>query len=145
MSVTATTPKIYPNCYFRIKVPDYDTIGSFTECSGLEFRFEVTQYSEGGNNDSVFQLPGNLMYPNLIFSGGMCDQDKLQKWVWKTRIDPELKEVTLQFLDAAGTVLRTWTFADAFPVSWRGPSFTASGGSVATEVLEIAHSGLKGA
>jgi phage tail-like protein len=145
MTATAAAPVPYPVCYFEIKVPDYDTIGHFTECSGLEFRFEVMQYAEGGNNDSVHHLPGNLSYPNLVLTGGMTDQDKLQKWVWKTRVDPELKELTLTWRDAPGTTLRTWTFADAFPVSWRGPDFAAGSTAFATERLEIAHGGIKGA
>src|SRR3712207_4156910 len=119
---TASAPVAHPVCFFQIKVPDYDTVGQFSECSGLEFRFEVMQYAEGGNNDSVYQLPGNLSYPNLVLTGGLTDQDKLQKWVWKTRTDPELKEVTLTWYDQmTDKPLRTWTFADAFPVAWSGP------------------------
>ena len=144
MTATASAPIARPVCYFEIRVPEYDTIGHFTECQGLEFRFEVMQYAEGGNNDSVHQLPGNLTYPNLVFTGGMTDQDKLQKWVWKTRVDPELKEVTLTWNDQRGQPLRTWTFADAFPVAWSGPTFAAASTSLATERLEIAHGGITG-
>ena len=141
----ATKPIAYPTCFFGIKVPDYDTVGHFTECSGLEFRFEVMTYAEGGNNDSIHQLPGNLSYPNLVLTGGMTDQDKLQKWVWKTRVDPELKEITLTWYDnLTGTELRTWTVADAFPVSWSGPNFSAASNAIGSERLEIAHGGIKG-
>jgi phage tail-like protein len=137
-------PAVFPSCYFIIKVPGYETIGMFTACSGLEIEFEVLQYAEGGNHEFVHQLPGNLRYPNLVLSRGLTDQDSLRKWLWKTRNEPELKEVTLQFQDQKRTVLQTWTFADAFPVRWTGPTFAADSSSIAVESLEIAHSGMAG-
>jgi phage tail-like protein len=140
----APNPQIFPSCYFQIKVPDYDTIGMFTTCTGLEIEFEVFQYAEGGNHEFVYQLPGNLRYPNLVLTRGMTDAKNLREWVWKTRAEPELKELTIEFRDQQQKVLQTWTFNDAFPVRWHGPSFGADSMSIATETLEIAHGGLKG-
>jgi len=135
---------LFPTCYFQITVPGYDTIGLFTSCTGLEIEFEIFQYAEGGNHEFVHQLPGNLRYPNLVLTRGLTNQDSLRKWVWKTRNEPELKEVTLQFHDQSKRVLQTWTFADAFPVRWNGPTFAADSSSIAVESLEIAHSGMAG-
>jgi phage tail-like protein len=134
-----------PTCYFLLKVPGIDTIGQFTQCSGMELEFEVLEYAEGGNNESVYRLPGHVRYPNLVLTRGLTNQDALEQWLWKTRNEPELKEITLQLLDSTKTVIRTWTFADAFPIRWQGPTFMAAGSDIATEVLEIAHAGLAGA
>ena len=134
-----------PSCYFLLKVPGIDTIGSFTHCTGMELEFEVLEYAEGGNHESVYRLPGHVRYPNLVLTRGLTDQDALHAWLWKTRNEPELKEITVQFQDHTKKVLRTWTFADAFPVRWHGPTFSASSSDLATEVLEIAHAGMKGA
>ena len=136
--------KVFPTCYFLVKVPGIDTVGLFNHCSGLEIKFDVFQYAEGGNHEFVHQLPGDLTYPNLVLSRGLTDQDNLRKWVWATRNEPELKEVKLQFLDHGRNVLQTWSFTDAFPVRWSGPSFGADDGSIAMETLEIAHHGMLG-
>jgi len=131
--------------FFTVAAPGIDQIGLFMECHGLEMSFEVMQYAEGGNNDSVHQLPGRLAYPNLVLTRGMTDEDALFKWFEQTRTKAERKEITLTLQDARGNGVRTWTFADAFPVRWTGPRFAAEGTTVATETLEIAHGGLKGA
>jgi phage tail-like protein len=39
--------------------------------------------------------------------------------------------------------VRTWSFADAFPIKWAGPNLNASSNQVATETLEIVHGGLQ--
>jgi phage tail-like protein len=127
---------------FTLSIPDIDTIGYFSECSGLELSFEVYEYREGGNNDMVHRLPGSLQYPNLILSRGLTNEDALLKWFWATHTEAQRKEVTLTL--NVGNSSRVWTFADAFPVRWTGPQqLSADGVSVATETLEIAHSGLK--
>jgi phage tail-like protein len=126
---------------FVLRIPDIDTIGAFAHCSGLEISTEVYEYREGGNNDVIHRLPGRIQYPNLILSRGLTAEDALLRWFQATQSKAETKEVTLTL--SAGGVRRVWTFADAYPVRWTGPSIDASGASVATESLEIAHSGLK--
>ena len=61
--------------------------------------------------------------------------------VLATSSGAERKEITLTL--KTGDAERTWTFADAFPVRWTGPQIDANGSSIATETLEIAHTGLK--
>jgi phage tail-like protein len=126
---------------FVLKIPDIDTVGFFMHCSGLELTFDVYEYQEGGNNDFVHRLPGGLRYPNLVLSRGLTREDVLLKWFWATHTKAERKEITLTL--ATADVERTWTFTDAFPVRWVGPQIDSSGAEIATEMLEIAHAGLK--
>jgi phage tail-like protein len=133
-----------PVCLFVVKVPDIDTIGLFTQCSGLEMKVEVLEYAEGGNNEFVHQLPGQVSYPNLILERGLTNEDAILKWFNATRTQPQLKEVTITFQTHMQQPIRTFTFADAFPVRWTGPSSHAGASGIALEMLEIAHSGLKG-
>jgi phage tail-like protein len=142
MSTTAAQNRSAITTYnFKVTIPDIDTIGYFAECRGLELSFEIYQYREGGNNDFVHQLPGRIMYPNLILSRGLTNEDALLKWFWTTATKAEKKELTLTL--ASGDITRTWTFVDAFPVKWNGPSCSQGQHGVATESLEIAHTGLK--
>ena len=126
---------------FVLKIPDIDTIGFFLHCSGLELSFDTYEYHEGGNNDFVHRLPGGLHYPNLILSRGLTNEDALLRWFAATQTEAQRKEVTLTL--TGGSVTRTFTFADAYPVKWTGPQLDAGGSDLATETLEIAHSGLK--
>jgi phage tail-like protein len=126
---------------FVLKIPDIDTIGFFHECSGLQLSFEVLEYREGGNNDFVHHLPGRIQYPNLMLSRGLTNEDALLKWFWATHTEAQRKEVTLTF--GGGDVSRSWTFVDAFPVKWTGPSGNHGEQSIAVETLEVAHAGLK--
>ena len=53
----------------------------------------------------------------------------------------ERKDITLTL--KSGNSERKWTFAEAFPVRWSGPTADVNGGGIATETLEIVHSGIK--
>jgi phage tail-like protein len=117
------------------------TLGWFTRCTGLELTFEVYDYREGGNNDFVHRLPGGVRYPNLVLSRGLTDEEAFLKWLWATHTKAERKEITLT-LKSAGKQ-RSWAFADAFPVRWTGPEMGSHESGIATETLEIAHSGLR--
>ena len=80
---------------FVLRIPDIDTVGFFMQCSGLELSFDVYEYHEGGNNDFVHRLPGNLRYPNLVLSRGLTREDTLLKWFLATSSGAERKEITL--------------------------------------------------
>jgi phage tail-like protein len=133
-----------PVCLFVVRVPDIDTIGLFTSCSGLEIKIDVLEYPEGGNNEFVHQLPGQVSYPNLILERGLTNEDAVLQWFNATRTQAQLKEVTVTFQTHMQQPIRTFTFADAFPVRWTGSPAQAGSATIAFETLEIAHSGLKG-
>ncbi len=119
-------------------------IGRFQQCTGLEMSFEVYEYAEGGNNEFVHRLPGRLRYPNLVLTFGMTDDKALYKWFWDTRTQVDRKEIRVRLMkDNTRDAVRAWSFADAFPVRWTGPVLESASASLATEVLEIAHAGLK--
>jgi phage tail-like protein len=134
---------ITPVSLFVVKVRDIDTVGMFTRCSGLELQFDVLEYAEGGNNEFVHQLPGQLRYPNLVLTRGLTNQDAVFKWFSATRSQPQLKEVAVTFQTQRQQAIRTFTFADAFPVRWSGPAAEAGSAGAPFETLEIAHGGLK--
>ena len=134
--------KLISDHNFKVSVSGL-AIGTFKSCSGLMMRFEVFDWAEGGNNEFIHQLPGRLQYPNLILEAGLTDDDAIQKWLWQTRTQPELKEITIELQSQDGKNRRAWTFADAWPVSWSGPTIAAASSGMGEEMLEVAHSGLK--
>ena len=119
------------------------TVGVFRQCTGLELYLDVYEYREGGRNDFVHRLPGQLNYPNLVLSWGMTDNKALFDWFEATRRKANRMAVTVTLGIQPHT--RSWTFSDAFPVRWTGPQLDVGRGEIATETLEIAHGGLRAA
>src|ERR1700729_1178478 len=122
-------------------------LGIFKGLSGLEVSFEVLEYREGGNNDSVHRLPGRVTYPNLVCSWGLVNDATLLQWFMKTHDQAQPQEMTLTLTAKQGDLTETarkFTFADAIPVRWSGPQLLSDNNNPQTwgETLEIAHSGL---
>lgn len=129
--------------HFVLKITPDVPIGAFREITGLQMEREVLEYPEGGNNDFVHKLLGRVKWPNLVLKRGVTNQDELMKWFWDTRDTPQPRLITVQLVDTAFTVMRTWAFKDAYPVKWIGPNLNAGSDSAATEQLEVVHAGLE--
>ncbi len=127
---------------FTLAIPGL-TIGAFVECTGLGLEIEVLEYNEGGNNEFVHKLPGRVKYPNIVLKRGITHEDALLKWVSATRTQAERKEVTITLNAADGSSVRAWSFDGAYPVKWTGPGLNPGSGEVATESLEIVHTGMR--
>ena len=143
--MTEPHKELFPRHVFTVEIPNLGPVGYFLNCHGLELEFEVLTYAEGGNNELVHHLPGRLMYPNLSLSAGMTVDEKLINWFAETKTKATKQEITLTLHIEGSDTKRRWTFVDAFPVKWTGPSLESSSGDVATETLLIAHGGLKAA
>jgi phage tail-like protein len=127
---------------FKVELPGVD-IGRFRECSGLTAEVEVKDYMEGGVNDRVHKLPTRMKYPNIVLKRGVTFEDALLEWLWKTQREAQRVNVTISLIGPDGKPVRSWAFAEAFPVKWTGPTLNASSSQVATETLEIVHAGLQ--
>ena len=126
-------------------------IGRFMEVSGLEVEVTVEDLEEGGQNSFVHRLPGRMSWPHVIFKRGMTESDALFTWLNKSSgegfagNENKLVKATgaVTAIDASGTRLRSWDFADVFPVRWKGPDFETNSNDPLEEELEIAHHGFR--
>jgi phage tail-like protein len=114
----------------------------FTECSGLGGQIEVFEYKEGGQNEFTHKLPGRVTYSNIQLKRGITDATSMYDWFHRvaTAADKssEMKTVTITHHAADGSVVLTWSLANAYPVKWTGPRFNAGSSSVAVEEFELA-------
>jgi phage tail-like protein len=117
------------------------TLGTFGAIRGLEAQVDILEYREGGINDVVHRLPGQLTYPNLVLSNGLTSS-AVEEWFAKTRLGADRHTMTVTFLDADGEAVRAWAFAAAYPIRWTGPVLSAGATDIAGEELEIAHGGM---
>jgi phage tail-like protein len=70
----------------------------------------------------------------------VTNETGLLEWVKANAATPTDMSVVLY--DSEGEVVRSWKFANAYPVKWTGPDVNAGGNTVMTESLEIAHNGI---
>jgi phage tail-like protein len=139
-TVTALQPIRSARC-FKVDIPGV-TIGVFARCTGLQVEFEVLEYAEGGENGYVHKLRGATRYANLVLSRGVTNETGLLDWLFNFQELGQRPTVTISLLDERDASVRSWGFSAAFPVRWTGPTLADATGEVATEELEIGHTGL---
>lgn len=139
---TSNGTKLFHRHWFSVAIPGI-TLGYFSQCRGLEVEVETFEYVEGGLNDFVHHLPTRVRHPHLELTRGLTKEDALLKWFWATRQKAELKEVTVTLFTVGNQERRVWSFIDAYPIRWSGPSVDAASADIGTETLQIAHSGLR--
>jgi phage tail-like protein len=125
---------------FRVEVQGRN-IGQFAECTGLSVEYDVTEYSEGGNNEFVHKLRGRIKYPNVTLKRGVTDEDQLLRWFYSSQRPSQRPLLTITMLNLRSEPVRHFGLSAAQPVRWTGPNATSSSSSPATESLEIAHEG----
>jgi phage tail-like protein len=130
---------------FKVDVGNQASIARFSECSGLEVTVKYDEIKEGGQNGFVHRLPTRVEYGNLVLRRGSTTDTEFFDWcagALRGRIQRRLVTVTLVALDTQEAVF-AWTFVDAYPVKWSGPSLKAGDNSVAIETLDLAQRGLQ--
>ncbi len=129
---------------FTVSLPAI-TLGSFREVSGIGVEWETTDYAEGGNNQFVHRLPVRLKYQNIVLKRGVTHQEALLQWLKDAHeqgVQKKRGALTITLKGPGGEDIRTWSFSDAFPVKWTGPTLNATSNQIASETLEIAHAGM---
>lgn len=131
--------------YFSVEI-DKVEIGHYREVSGLKTSTTVFEIEEGGYNGHVHKRTGQSKWENIILRYGSSSATALMEWRDKYLQDKfESRASTtgaIVMRNNAGTELRRFTFVNAWPVSWEGPSLNSGSSDVAVETLEIAHEGL---
>jgi phage tail-like protein len=115
----------------------------FSEVNGLKLETEVFEYQEGGLNSHVHRLPGRSKASNLVMKRGMAPSREFLDWYMRiAHGNIDRRNISVEMYDMSGAVIVRWEFANAYPVSWTGPSFVVSDGTLAVESLELAHDGI---
>ena len=119
--------------------------GSFMECSGLGATTEVIEFRQGGDNTTVYKLPGKTTYTDITLKWGITPDKSL--WSWRQQIidgDVVRKNGAIVLYDAGNhREVARWSFFNAWPTRWEGPALNARGSEVAVDTLVLAHEGLR--
>jgi phage tail-like protein len=127
---------------FDVVVDGID-LGAWSSCDGLKVDFGLKEIKVGGNNEYKVYLPDRVNYPHLVLKRAMTasDSGKVMSWLRSMVDATEGGTATITLRDSHNQTVSEWTFANARPASWKGPTLTATGKEVATEILELVHEG----
>lgn len=133
-----------PYLDFRFKILIAGIIeGGCNELSGLQATTQTEDYIEGGVNTFVHKLPKETTFENLILKRGLGDSYVL--WLWHRGVIlnrfPRLDVTIMLLKEDLESVGYLWSFRQAYPVKWTGPTFKADSNAVAFETLELTHHG----
>lgn len=134
------------NYVFALEIDGVE-IAHFMECSGLKTTTEVFEIQEGGMNDRVHKVPGQSKWENITLRYGVTSDTSLLGWRNEILQDQfqegGRRNGSIIIKNNQMQVVRRYNFKAAWPVSWEGPSLSASGSELAVEMLEIAHHGIE--
>ena len=131
------------NYVFALEI-DGVAIANFMECSGLKTSTQVFELEEGGVNHRVHKLPGQSRWENVTLRYGVTSDTSLLNWRNELLEDgfQSRRNGAIIVKDNAMEEVRRYSFVNAWPVAYEGPSFAAGGSELAVEMIEIAHHGL---
>jgi phage tail-like protein len=138
----------YRQFNFKLEVDSIE-IGGFQKVSGLTVQMETIEYKEGGVNEYVHTLPGQVSHNNLLLEKGLTNKTVLWDWIADAKAPdtkPEDARRNVRLKLQAGykaDQIWGWQFQHAYPVQWDGPDLRSdqSGSNVAIQSLELAHDG----
>lgn len=125
------------------QIPTLSRAG-FQEVTGLGAQLEVTTYAEGGQNDTVHQLPLRHSWNRIVLKRGITSDEGIWKWYLAglSQSVGARRDGSITLLNSEGDEAMTWFFRGGLAAKWEGPTFNAQQGAVAIESLEIAHQGV---
>jgi len=128
-----------------------ETLGTFTECSGMKMETEGIEYREGGESAMVREVPGLTKSGPITLKHGLSQDTSFERWymqiysvVGVTDILPDplyLRDLTLQVQDRGGSILKSYIILRAWPKMWTPGNFNSTANEIATEELTLANQG----
>lgn len=114
---------------------------SFTVCSGLSVRRNVTELREGGVNNGVRWLHSGLSFGKVTLTSGIAHSEALWDWFKEGEVDAKVryrKVAILQMVPYTKVVARRYDLTNCMATAWTGPSLNTGSSEAAVETLELA-------
>ncbi len=140
----------YPPVAFYFQLSFSGVSGSvdaiFKEVSGLSMEMGVEEITEGDTNSFKHRVPTSAKFSNLVLKRGLVSKDsEIIFWCLKTlngNLEDaiETKNIAITLLDENGNPLKSWSFANAWPVKWMTSNLNSINDELVIESLEFAYS-----
>jgi phage tail-like protein len=127
---------------FKVTIDGHD-LASWSKASGLEVTWDLVEYRAGDARNERWIFPGVTKYPTAKFERATdkASSQAVRDWLNKTSFKHKPSSATVELYDAKGEVVADWTLNNVMPVKWSIVPLDAGGNKVATETLELAHTG----
>ncbi len=131
-------------------------VGLFTSCEGLRMTRQVEEVHEGGLNDHIHYLPGQISSGRVTLKRGISMSRELWNWFTEGLYDCKVQRFNMSIVQGAPGmsaaavigmdgpgIVKNWDLEGAYPVSWSLSNLEVSNTSqVAIESVEIVCSSL---
>ncbi|MEM5567085.1 phage tail protein [Psychroserpens sp. AS72] len=136
---------VYPSggFYFQVKVEN-ETY-SFKEVSGISLEITTEEIAESGENRFKYKVPTSQRYSDLVLKRGLVPENsELDRWIYNTLnlgFDKPIETKTLEvsLININGNKIMTWSFVNAWPLSWNIASLNAMNNEVLIESINLSY------
>jgi len=134
-----------PKFHFLVRLGSQGNEVAFQEVSGLETETQPIEYRHGDSKlFTTIKMPGIAKSGSVTLKKGIFVNDN-NFWRWHDSIkmdNIQRETVTIQLMDEAGSVVMSWTLANAWPTKILTINSEADATEIAVETLELNHEGL---
>jgi phage tail-like protein len=127
---------------FRFMVSvDGINYAAFTEFTLPSLQIETQEIKEGGQNAFSHKLPVRVTFGSATLRQGVSDNFDLLKWYMDMLhgdVQAATRQVNVIMFSTSQQPLMTWTFRNAYPVKWGGPTFKTDSTNLYITVLKSA-------
>ncbi|MBW4436951.1 MAG: phage tail protein [Pleurocapsa minor GSE-CHR-MK-17-07R] len=123
---------------------DVVPFSAFTECRLPTIQIETDDIKEGGLNTRIHRLPARVNAGTVVLKHGVAHIDFMMAWymlAMNHKIKLAQRTMIITMYDSLFIPLNRWTFINAFPIKWTGPTLASGTSAVAVEELEVVHEG----
>ena len=117
---------------------------TFEEFAMPSFQVETMEIKEGGQNSYAHKLPVRVTVGSATLKHGIATDFTLLNWymdMLKGDIASATRQVRVTMFDTSHLAVMTWTFRQAYPIKWSGPSLKTDNSAVGIEEIEFVHHG----
>jgi phage tail-like protein len=140
--MTAPDAMLGMSMRFKVTIDGHD-LASWSKASGLEVSWDLVEYRAGDARNERWIFPGTTKYPTAKFERATdkASSQAVRDWLNKTSFKHKPSSAKVELYDAQGEVVADWVLNNVMPVKWSIAPLDAAGNKVATETLELAHTG----
>ncbi len=129
----------YRQFRYRVEIESLDQ-GGFSDCTFGDSTITPTEYREGTDPTYPRKLSALTKYGNITLKWGITDSMLLYDW-YKQVVDKgaqdNRKKISIILIDEQGSEKSRWDIEECWPTKYDPPDFSAKGGEVAIETLEL--------
>jgi len=125
---------------FLVTIDGADTLGGFSDVSGLSTEIAIAEYREGTDKPNhVRKVAGLHKMGDVTLKRGVIDSTQMWNWITEARNTgvAAQKNVVVNLLDEARNPVQRWLLRGVIPMKYSGPTLAAKGGEVAMEELVL--------